>query len=296
MKYSSSRYIFANFKNRISHTIKNPRFITHYISKIIQYKFLQDVDGYLISYPKSGRTWLQRIILEAASQKFTLKSKAKDIFELSHFLTEFPVIVATHGGSCWEEDFKIYGIQDLKKINNSKYLKSKIVFMHRDPRDVLVSQYYHMKYRTNIAWITKSELINSPWIGLEKQITFLNQWCKLKEENPGSIQFISYEELQKDSLTIVKRVSAFWELGLSETDLQFGIENAAFEKMKSEESSKSETPWNYTPEKTRKNSFHARSGQIGEYKNFFTNDEIHTINQIVKNNLNSSLLDLYKIE
>ena len=176
MKNSKSIFTFYNIRNRLLHTLRNPRFIAHYVSKVYQYSSPSLNNGFLISYPKSGRTWLQRIIVEAAIIEFKIEEPIKDIFNLSNSVANFPRIVATHGGACWEENLRINDTKDIASLSDDLYLTKKVVFMYRDPRDVLVSQYYHMKFRTGITKIQKSDMIHNLVIGLPKQIAFVNKW------------------------------------------------------------------------------------------------------------------------
>lgn len=253
-----------------------------------QYSSPEQMDGFLISYPKSGRTWLQRIMVEAAMEVYQIKGPVKDIYDLQSHIPAFPKIVSTHAGSCWEEKLRIWDDQEIGRLDDKAFLQKKVVHMIRDPRDVLVSQYYHMKFRTNISSIQKKHLIESRIIGLKKQIAFLNKWQQYGLTYPKHVLLVSYEELQEAPLPILVEIADFWKLGLSKEALEKGKERAAFNRMRAKENAKTLTPWNYTPQTSNRHSYHARSGKTGEYHSFFSEAEKERINQILINNLNQA--------
>ena len=279
------RYSYYNLRNRLGHSIANPRFFSHYFAKLVQYNSLADCDAYLISYPKSGRTWLQRLIVEAYLHKADNFSEVKDIFDLHNYINTFPKILPTHGGACWEESFTVQDQNDIEAMDYQAYLAKPIVFMVRDPRDVLVSQYYHMKYRTGIKNISKHELIHSEVIGLPKMIAYMNKWMTLSKESTNNIKIFSYEELHRDTINTVQAVLVQWNLSIEKTHLQAGIQRANIAQMRAKESPAAKSPWQYTKDVNNQENYHARKGEIGEHTSFFTMEELVEIKDHIALNL-----------
>lgn len=293
MRDSKIDFAFYNLKNRLSHSLKNPRFFTHYFSKFSQYSSPSKMDGFLISYPKSGRTWLQRIIVETIINESKLIGPIKDIYDLNQHVSNFPRIVATHRGSCWEENLNVLNADEIKRLDDSQFLLKKTVFMCRDPRDVLVSQLFHLKYRTGIKQILKKDVIESELIGLKKQVAFINKWYKYHNTNSDNVFLLTYEKLHVSTFESVKSIMAFWNIHVSDHSIKIGIANASFQKMRSKEGRKTMTPWNYTPNTANQNSYHARKGEIGGYKNFFNNDELEQISNFLLEHLDPMLQQIW---
>ena len=145
MKGTKLDFYWANIRQKLGLFIKKPSFIGFYIGRARKYASLDQFGYIIVSYPKSGRTWLQKMIIEAICLERGIKEKINDITELSE-MADLPLILSTHAGSSWEEH-----IQDENTVSVddwSKYSHAKVVFLYRDPRDILVSQYHHIVNRT----------------------------------------------------------------------------------------------------------------------------------------------------
>ncbi len=65
-------------------------------------------------------------------------------------------------------------------INKKKYKNKRIIFLTRDPRDILVSSWHHLKYRENIYREGLTEFIREELVGIDKVIAFMNLWVNNK--------------------------------------------------------------------------------------------------------------------
>lgn len=150
-----------------------------------------------ISYPKSGRTWLRMI----------LNSLEIDM-EYSHLDTG--------------ADRKSWG-KRFDELDIPSVTREKIVFLHRDPRDVVVSMFYEFtkrqlpildqeqrkKYEARglIPPLTLSEFVRSPRFGIEKTIIF-NIACKEKL----NAYTLSYENLSTNPLEQLNKLLQYLEI------------------------------------------------------------------------------------
>ena len=90
-----------------------------------------DIRRIFISYPKSGRTWLRMILAEIVEKNKLVVTKANDL-KFTHLLAN-PWFSTTN-----PDEFVL-----------PSYKKDLSVFLHRDPRDVVVSQ-YHQTHKRDI--------------------------------------------------------------------------------------------------------------------------------------------------
>jgi hypothetical protein len=172
-------------------------------------------DAYVVSYPKCGRTWL-RILLQKyldinGCGKRTFRDKA---------LLQLPdkhVLKFEHDKGTW-----VPAPCSMKQLSfdQAKYRGEKIVFLVRDPRDVLVSSWYHLKFREKIYTETLSEFIRDNLIGIQKVI-FMNMWVE-SSHYPEDFFLMTYEEMHYNtsesftgflrflnSVIIIERINTF---------------------------------------------------------------------------------------
>lgn len=273
----------ANLVHKLKLFSKNPSYIGFYLSRFMKYNSLNQFDAFIISYPKSGRTWLQKLIIESIKEYNNTKVEIADISELYSVVKNFPKILSTHAGSSWEE--KIKDKEEIKVDDFNKYKHAKSIFLFRDPRDVLVSQFYHIVNRTNYESFDKNCMIENPNVGLEKIIAFMNKWKDYAQKNKTQIVEVSYEGLKQNTSNSIKKLFEHLDYNINSEILNKAIDACTLQKMRAKESAKAGNPWSNTSSKNE-NSFHSRKGIVGEYNSFFNKKEIEKINKIIKEKLN----------
>ncbi len=108
---------FVNLRSQAYHFIRS-----NLLGKKLSFPYV------VLSFPKSGRTWLRAILGK--------------YLELTHgivFTTEFDNVARD----------KLPKIKFTHNLHRMSYFSGKIIFLTRDPRDVVVSYYYQKKYRDN---------------------------------------------------------------------------------------------------------------------------------------------------
>lgn len=284
MKGTKLDFYWANIRQKLGLFIKKPSFIGFYIGRARKYASLDQFGYIIVSYPKSGRTWLQKMIIEAICLERGIKEKINDITELSE-MVDLPLILSTHAGSSWEEH-----IQDENTVSVddwSKYSHAKVVFLYRDPRDILVSQYHHIVNRTGYMTFHKDYVIDNKNVGLLKIINFMNKWLKNSDAHSDKIMSLSYETMRQDTETDLARLFEFWDIPVSPENIKQAIENCTLDKMRQKEKENADSPWMVTKKGAGSNAFHSRKGMIGEYLEFFSEDQVDQINDKINGKLDA---------
>lgn len=161
----------------------------------------REVDAFLISYPKCGRTWLRMLLgwyaggLEAANPM--------EVFQLSHAagITRLDV---SH------DDYPHFKPANRLFTDKEAYRGKTVLFLVRDPRDVLVSNYFQFLKRGDRelagAEFTGelSDFIRSSIGGLEGLVGFYNLWARNREV-PAQFEIITYEDLLSDDRAVLER-------------------------------------------------------------------------------------------
>ena len=195
-----------------------------------------------------------------------------------------PLIYGHHDGG---PEFKRPEQLDTDK---RKYCSAKVIFLVRDPRDVLVSSYFQ-KTRRNIHFHgSLDEYLAEPVGGLLTNIAFYNIWMTNRHV-PAGFLLVSYEEMRADPAAVVR--GAFDFIGLGEIDertIDQAVAYCAFEHMKRREEigiygAKSLSARDPSDETT----FKLRQGNIGGYKEHFSARQQAYIDRLIDSELDSQL-------
>ena len=63
VEFNQLKYLVINLKNKSLNIFKQPELLVLYFNEYLRDNlFISNIDGYILSYPKSGRTWLYEIL------------------------------------------------------------------------------------------------------------------------------------------------------------------------------------------------------------------------------------------
>jgi len=258
------------------HDVLRVKQIFKYLKK--QYKHWK-TDAYIISFPKSGRTWLRILIGKSLTQKFNLPD---EIMLDTYKVTSAAGILCTqmtHDNTSEREEYKYY---DLPKVK-SKYRDKKVIFLVRNLKDVLVSHYFHVTRREGDYTDTISDFIRSDRYGIKKILTFYNIWHENKNV-PKEFMLLRYEDMHKNPGEVLARIMEF--LGCSGIDdkiMRQAVEFASFNNMKKMEREgffKHDTmvPADINDDE----SYKVRRGIVRGYESYLSEEDSRYIYKVIK--------------
>ncbi|XP_059171158.1 sulfotransferase 1E1-like [Physella acuta] len=224
-------------------------------------------DVMICSYPKTGLHWQQEIINMLMHKADTLSTKIdNNICFLDslpvHVLStrESPRLLVTH------MPFKNVPKQALEK-------KIKIVYLDRNPKDVLVS-YYNQVHKNKYPVHYPGTFEQFVYLNLEvgfrygDLFTYLIHWQDGIDANPDVPIYKSvYEDVKLDEKAGVKKLNEFLGTGCSEELCEKIAEACNFDRMKPIREANSAEEQN-----SFKISSYYRKGAVGDWKNWFTED------------------------
>ncbi|MBB2974184.1 sulfotransferase domain-containing protein [Mesorhizobium sp. RMAD-H1] len=210
---------------------------------------------HFISYPKSGRTWI-RFMLAQLDQA--------DPIRFHHDGFEF------NDGSLPPHDFSVQErLERYGKVD-------RIVYLERDPRDVMVSLYHQVtgRFRDFFNYQgTISDFIRDPYFGAHNLARFRAMWEQLCRQ-PNVLK-ITYEDCHRDSAQTLAKVLEFFELDASAADIARAVEAGSFDKMKELESSDQfPLPWL----RPRNGAPKVRKGEVGGFRDSLASQDIAFLN------------------
>jgi hypothetical protein len=254
-----------------------------------EYRKLRAADCVIVSFPKSGRTWLRVMLTRFYQIKFnTQEMRLVGFNNLQRTNPEIPRFCFTHDNY----------IKDYTKNSSSKadFYDRKVIFLVRDPRDVAVSSYFQRRFRPNPAKnglrdIEVSEdrptIFEFVMFRIPRIIDYFNAW---QREMPSLEDFllVRYEDLRAEPEKNLKRILAFIGTPASDEEVQEAVSFASYESLKKLEQKgafgrddRRLTPGN--PQNP--NSYKVRRAKVGGYRDYFGESEISEIDAVVDEGL-----------
>lgn len=252
-----------------------------YLGSLREKHFSSIIDRiYFLSFPKSGRTWLRMLIGRAFMEQHNLNGS---IFPLNYRLireTEngFPRITVTHSGEIWENRKG-----DVKLLQDT--FGRKILLLVRDPRDVIVSLYYHRRYRNQTFFGSLGDYLQQDSGSIDTIIEFMNLHVRSRNKFKDLL-IVKYEDLvQNPRITLEEVIRFVFGYEFKPHAISNAIEYCKFENMrKMEESGQSHHSLTLVDPKDDR-SFKVRKGKIGGYKEELDEELLNFLNEKIKSEL-----------
>jgi hypothetical protein len=238
-----------------------------------------DADTYVISYPKSGRTWLRALIGKYLAIKYNFPENKILSTELLTQHSGLPIVSFIHDESGMKAGTPY---RDLSS-DRQKYKNKKVLLLGRDIKDTLVSAYFQATKRRNVFEGTISEFIVSDRFGVLKILRFYDIWLQ-NQHVPRAFCFIRYEDLHRDPEGVLTRVLDFiGEDRIEETLVAQSIEYCAFQNLKKMEERNTFNNRALKPAKTSDlESFKVRKGKVGGYTEYLSTADIAFIDKTIE--------------
>ncbi len=283
------RYWLAAVRSKSSLFARHPAALLFYIRHYsVEKRVTRSVEATVVSYPKSGRTWLEQLLLAAIghhkSQQF---GDDATYTKIAARFGDIPMVAFTHAGGSWET--ATLTDSEIATYVPRNATSGRFVYLYRDPRDVLVSSYHHARNRSNISWLQKQDMLDDPIVGLPKIVAFMNNWTRQVDAAGAQAMRISYEKLKGAPQQTLGELCRFLQLPFSDDDIRKAIDDCTFERLqKREKAASGENPWLAPADPDNPNSFKFREGRSGSYRNFFEPEQIKWIDDYMAQHLQNA--------
>lgn len=257
-----------------------------------EYRKLRAADYVLMSWGKSGRTWLRLMLSRFYQTRYNLPRPVMLGFDNLHKQDRrIPRIFFTHGNYLrnytghWDTKVDFYD--------------KSIVMLVRDPRDIAVSQFFQWKYRM----IPRKKLLN--WYpahgaevgmfdfmmnveaGLPCIIDFMNLWAR-EMSRIKKMLVVRYEDMRQQPGEALGRIVAFLGTPGAQEEIRDAVDFAAYENMKRLEESK--VFWRSGARlrpgrRDNPDSYKVRRAKVGGYRDYFDDAQLAEIDALVNNTL-----------
>ncbi|XP_051721015.1 amine sulfotransferase-like isoform X2 [Ctenopharyngodon idella] len=229
---------------------------------------IRDSDVFVITYPKSGTIWMQQILSlievkgDVTATSNQLNSERMPWIEVSDSEKQFV--------SAPSPRFRVSHLSYKFMPLELKQKKGKVIYVARNPKDVLVSYYHFHKYANMLETpkdfddffekFMKGNVYGNCWF------EHVKNWYSHKDEM--NFLYITYEEMIKDLRSVVERITSFLGRDLTPQQLNEVVEHSTFKNMKNNPQANYQLV-SITMLNHEQGAF-MRKGIIGDWRNYFT--------------------------
>ncbi len=239
-------------------------------------------DHVLMSWGKSGRTWLRLMISRFYQLAYGIpEGRLLEFDNLHRANPRVPRLFFTH--SNYLRDYT--GDWTTKQAFYGK----RLIMLVRDPRDVAVSQYFQWKFRMRPvkkllndypphgAEIGVFDFVMHEGAGLPRILEFFEIWQRELPKVEAST-IVRYEDMRADPSAVLERVLAFLGTPGTPEQIEGAVAYAAYDNMKQLE--QKDVFWlngvRLRPgDRANPDSFKVRRGKVGGWRDYF--DERQTL-------------------
>jgi hypothetical protein len=257
-----------------------------------EFRKLEVADCVIVSFGKSGRTWLRVLLSRFYQVRHGLSERHLIGFDNLHARNaEIPRIFFTHDN--YLKDYTGHA------ADKQDYYGKKVILLARNPLDTTVSQFFQWKFRMRPgkkslndypehgATLELFPFMKDSAAGLPKVIDYLNTWAR---EAPKCRDFllVRYEDMRADTAGTLARIVEFIGTPGTTEQITAAVDFASVENMRSMELKR--TFWlsgsrMVAKDKDNPDSFKVRKAKVGGYRDYFNDAEASELEQLVEREL-----------
>ncbi|MGA7544226.1 MAG: sulfotransferase domain-containing protein [Methyloceanibacter sp.] len=240
--------------------VKSPASLLTWLRKRLRLKSAKPQHvGILVSYPKSGRTWL-RVMLGELNLPLDYR----------------------HDGAT---DSRPRPFEELRLCDQEVYREKPVVLLSRDPRDTVVSCYFQKSLRLDGYAGAMADFVRDPLHGIEKIVRYNLAWLTRGVELSAFLP-VTYEEIITDPVAVMRGIVDFIGVDRDDAEIERVVANNTFDRMRQREAG-----GEYSQRFRRKlspsdpgnpESYKVRRGKVGGYVDYLSAEDIAYCDEILE--------------
>jgi len=215
-------------------------------------RFYRD-DTFIVSYPKSGNTWIRFILANLLAPGETISFRnidqlIPDIHKVKEKISEAkrPRLIKSH----FSDFFKVY---------------SRFIYVYRDGRDVMVSLYFYLLqlgFQGSFSAFLKRRPLFGKW---HEHVSLA--FAEMERRTLSETLAVRYEDMLEAPFPVARQLANFCRLSVSDEEVQRAVDKCAFESLQ-------EVERKYGPENGSKPCSFFRRGKAGQWQEMFSQMEL----------------------
>ncbi|MDW8342821.1 MAG: sulfotransferase domain-containing protein [Geminicoccaceae bacterium] len=243
-------------------------------------------DLLVVSHTKSGRTWLRVMLSHLWHLEHGLP--VNELVHGDNFKRRVAVVPAVH----FERDTRFP--PETGELRPRP--EQKVLVLVRDPRDVAVSFWFHVRHRASDAELARKRIplaarnldlfafATHPELGVPRVIGFYNRWRRELAELPHATT-LRYEDLRADTVGELDRIVRFLGQTQPRARLEAAVAFASFESLRKKERegffASDRLGAAGAGEPNEEGRFKVREGSLGGWRKHFTAEQAARLDRLV---------------
>lgn len=271
----------VNFKG---YNFENYTVDVDFLEKLDDFE-IRDDDVFIITYPKSGTIWTQQILSLIYFEGHRNRTDDLETLDRVPFL-EYNIRKADFLKRPSPRLFCSH-IPYYLAPKGLKNKKAKIVYVYRNPKDVMTSFFHFSKVLVRLEAGNDMEhfmnrFLNGNVVG-SRWFDHVRGWYEHRHD--FNILFMMYEEMKKDLRSSVLKISRFLEKELSGEDVEAIVKQSTFQNMKSNPKANYDEFLKHEFGKKPVEGHFLRKGTVGDWKHHLTVEQNERFDKIFQRNM-----------
>ncbi len=232
----------------------------------------------IISYPKTGRTWLKVLLGRYLCDHLRLPEELVLQTDRLSRSAGIGSLGFSHDGAAMTRGLAWWDLDPDKQA----YRQTRVILLAREVKDTLVSCYFQATRRAGVFEGPISEFIRNEHFGVRKIVTFYRHWHE-NRHMPQSFHVVRYEDLHKNPSAILNELLSFLGLTHINRDLVHkAVEFASFDNMQQmERQNRFRNPKLAPGTHLDPDSYKVRVGKVGNYNHYLKEADILYVDECV---------------
>lgn len=226
---------------------------------------------FLVSFPKTGRTWLNYMLKQMVKQSnHPLKNNENFIFN-EHDSSEIIIENGTRNNP----------LDVFKFTSRNRYRRGKVLFLVRDPRDVIVSHFHQITKRAQNPFVFNSisDFVKDDILGFKRIIQYYNLWF-FQKDIAKDFLLIKYEDLLNHGVDTLSEINKFFNIDITKDKIEKIYSESSADKMRKKE--KENKLEGFTDFGKDRDKLKVRNAKSGGFINELSEDDILFCNKEMK--------------